>query len=520
MRKIEMEESSGSASASAMSPPPASAFPSALSESETDSIVGDDVWAALSDHEAQERADHEARWTNRGSRRVGGGEKGEDVRGKGDATPPPQHAQSNSTMTTRGYEGGGSAGGDGGGGERKSDTYSASLLAHDHLAYARMDDDGMETGLPTHTNSSMEEDHLISGAAAAVSDFVFLRNIRRQIRNEGWGAVPDLDHFFKSIYKYYYHRGAVPLVADTVVEAATLLFTSWMSVVLFVYVDWEALRTCRGADTCRKFLSEYFIDRPFSKVSLWMFLVLIYVLLVSGYCIISLVRCYRDITDAYRSKKYFEDHLGISERQLEGGCIEWDDVVSKVVELQRSGEHRVAIHAGSGDLDALVIAQRILRRENFLVAMLNCEVLELQLPFDLPWPLKGFNKPHLSASLEWSLHLCVMNFLFNHKMQLRPSFVADPESLKWRFLACGIAQAIFLPFLLYYSVMIFFLSNMYELKKSDQPLGPRHWTLLAQWKFREFNELPVGNLYFLYLFVACFQIHIIVHTISLLLLSA
>lgn len=86
------------------------------------------------------------------------------------------------------------------------------------------------------------------------------------------------------------------------------------------------------------------------------------------------------VKDAWESKHFFEQVLGISARKLEGGAVEWDrDVVAKMLELQQSGEYRIAI-SGQGDLDALVVAQRILRKENYLVAFFNCPMLDLTVP--------------------------------------------------------------------------------------------------------------------------------------------
>jgi hypothetical protein len=43
-------------------------------------------------------------------------------------------------------------------------------------------------------------------------------------------------------------------------------------------------------------------------------------------------------------------------------CRHWDrDVVTKLLELQQSGQYRIAIHGRMSD--ALVVAQRILRKE-------------------------------------------------------------------------------------------------------------------------------------------------------------
>ena len=137
---------------------------------------------------------------------------------------------------------------------------------------------------------------------------------------------------------------------------------------------------------------------------------------------------------------------------------------------------------GKSKLDALVIAQRIMRKENFMVAFWNLNVLDLRIPFR--------TEILYSKSLEWSIHLCILSYMYNYKYQLRPAFYMDPSSLKRRFVICGVLQAIFMPFLLLFMMLYFFLQNTHQWKSTKQYLGPREWSNLSKWNFREFNELP------------------------------
>jgi Autophagy protein ATG9 len=98
-------------------------------------------------------------------------------------------------------------------------------------------------------------------------DFVLLRGFRAWTTPEGWGAAADLDVFFGNLYRYYYHRGLVPLFCKGVVDLLILVFTGWLSVVLFAYVDWGALRTCHDESTCQAdFYAHYIRNKPLSFV--------------------------------------------------------------------------------------------------------------------------------------------------------------------------------------------------------------------------------------------------------------
>ncbi len=80
--------------------------------------------------------------------------------------------------------------------------------------------------------------------------------------------------------------------------------------------------------------------------------------------------------------------------------------------------------------------------------------------------------------------------MFSHKYQILNTFCMDPLSLQRRFIACGIAHAIFMPFLLLFMTLHFSMQNIYDFRSSQQYLGPREWSHVAKWTFREFNELP------------------------------
>ena len=227
-----------------------------------------------------------------------------------------------------------------------------------------------------------------------VDAFVVLPRFRLRPQAEGWGAVSNLDLYFSSLYSYFYNRGMVRIVGQGLVQLITLVFTLCLSVFLFVYVDWKALTTCIDEATCRSDLGDYLIARPFARWNLWTFLVVLYCFLFSAYTLFAMLSFLNTLQDAWQAKWVFEERLGISARRLQGGAVDWDrDVVSKLVHLQQSGEYRVAIHGSP--LDALVIANRIMRKENFLVALFNQPSL-----LDLSAPIPVFGNQLFCSSLE------------------------------------------------------------------------------------------------------------------------
>lgn len=97
----------------------------------------------------------------------------------------------------------------------------------------------------------------------------------------------------------------------------------------------------------------------------------------------------------------------------------------------------------------------------------------------------------MTRNLEWSLHVCLLHDMFDYRsFTLRRDFLHDEPGLRRRFVVAGLAQLALMPFLLVFMGMQFFLQNAQEWQQKKNYLGPRQWSPLAQWRFREYNEVP------------------------------
>ena len=79
--------------------------------------------------------------------------------------------------------------------------------------------------------------------------------------------------------------------------------------------------------------------------------------------------------------------------------------------------------------------------------------------------------------------------MFSHRYQVLNTFCMDPLALQRRFIVCGIAHII-CPSCYFFMILHFSMQNLYDFRSSQQYLGPREWSDVARWTFREFNELP------------------------------
>jgi autophagy-related protein 9 len=83
--------------------------------------------------------------------------------------------------------------------------------------------------------------------------------------------------------------------------------------------------------------------------------------------------------------------------------------------------------ATNAKLDAHDIANRIMRQENYLIALFNKDLLDLRTP--LPPILKQFITVEdgkgrmLTRALEWNLRFCLMEYLFDTHGRVRKVFL-------------------------------------------------------------------------------------------------
>ena len=159
--------------------------------------------------------------------------------------------------------------------------------------------------------------------------------------------------------------------------------------------------------------------------------------------------------------------------------ITWDEIVVRLVELQRTSRLVIV----KDDLTAHDIANRIMRKENFLIGMLNTGLLPV-LPFGPGYPAV------FSKALEWDLYVTILDAMFDKQFRIRQSFTLDVGALQRRFVLCGLLNLIFAP--CFAPIMLFlFLKRAEEFRRrpASSTLG-RDFSRHARWLMREFNELP------------------------------
>lgn len=179
------------------------------------------------------------------------------------------------------------------------------------------------------------------------------------------------------------------------------------------------------------------------------------------------VQYFFEIRRLLHIRDFYRYLLDIPEQDMQ--TVSWQDVVARIM-LLRDQNPRTATNTsphvrkflGSQSkerLDAHDIANRLMRRDNYLIAMINKDVLNLSLP--VPF-LR--NRQLFSKTMEWYLHYSILDMVFNERGEVRQEFLrADKrrglsQKLRQRLIFAGILNLLLAPIVLAYVVIVYFFT--------------------------------------------------------------
>ncbi|OBA24247.1 APG9-domain-containing protein [Metschnikowia bicuspidata var. bicuspidata NRRL YB-4993] len=320
-----------------------------------------------------------------------------------------------------------------------------------------------------------------------------------------WANIVNMDEFLMDVYYYYRGKGFSSIVLARVVDISILVFVLSFTTFLRWGIDYDFFFNgwSSNSDTnltlADLVIANFLMDRvPFS--------VKVFLLGFFGYTALRMLQLYFD----YRYKlsqllNFYKHLLGISD-DLELMTISWSTIVQRLMQLKDQNS-LTSTNANIppqflNDLNSKVrlnahdIANRIMRKENYMIALVNKDVLDLSIP--CPSFLRSVfsSKSVLTRTLEWNIKLCINNFVFSENGQINQDILKESsrnalaQELSSRFKMAAIINLILCPFIVTYFVLLYFFRYFNEYKSNPSSLlGLRQYTPWAEWKLREFNEL-------------------------------
>ncbi|KAF4589364.1 Autophagy-related protein 9 [Ophiocordyceps camponoti-floridani] len=304
-----------------------------------------------------------------------------------------------------------------------------------------------------------------------------------------WASTSNLDNFMRGVYQYYEGGGLWCILCANALWLLETLFVAVLLTLLGQCIDYAALPRSKSLD-------QIIVRQCTRKMSgLWNTGIWLY----SFFFLWKSAQYFLEIRRLLHIRDFYLHLLEIPEQDMQ--TVSWQDVVARIMSLRDQNPKtatnmpqnvRRFLGSQSKDrLDAHDIANRLMRRDNYLIAMINKDILDLSLP--LPF-LRG--RQLYSKTMEWYLHYSILDMAFNDFGQVRQDFLrADrrgqlSQKLKQRFYFAGLLNLIFAPVVFAYVVIVYFFMYYNEYQKDPKLAAARKYTALAEWKFREFNELP------------------------------
>ncbi|CCD22362.1 autophagy protein ATG9 NDAI_0A02040 [Naumovozyma dairenensis CBS 421] len=295
-----------------------------------------------------------------------------------------------------------------------------------------------------------------------------------------WANVENLDVFLQDVYDYYLGNGFTCIVLEKALNIITLIFVVYISTYLGYCIDYSHISTSKRLEDIK--IDQCYNNNitGFIKVLLWLFYIFIFLKMAQLYFDV------KNLTDIHNFYNYL---LNVSDNELQ--TIPWQNIIEQIMFLkdQNALTSNVVAMKAKNRIDAHDVANRIMRKDNYLIALYNSEVLYLSLPIPL------FRTNILTKTLEWNINLCITGFVFNESGFVKQMFLKESqrqylsEELRKRFMLAGVLNIILSPFLVTYFILLYFFRYFNEYKTSPGSLSARQYTPMAEWKFREYNEL-------------------------------
>lgn len=306
-----------------------------------------------------------------------------------------------------------------------------------------------------------------------------------------WNHIEDLDSFFTRVYHYHQKHGFSCMMLQEVLELIQFIFVVMFSVFLMECVEYSVLfkdvQPKHNITVGNKVtLADAIV--PAGQCIAGFSPTIVFCLLVSlVFWLLRVVKVVYHFFQYMEIRAFYSSALKITADELDS--MTWHEVQQKLLEVQT--EQQMCIH--KSELSELDIYHRILRFKNYMISMMNKDLLPLK--FNLPvlgeviFFTKGL-KYNLEMILFWGPWAP-----FENSWHLKEDFKKVgkrkevAKKLSKHILWIGLANFILCPIVLLWQVLYSFFNYAEVIKRDPSILGARRWSHYGRLYLRHFNEL-------------------------------
>ncbi|XP_039134774.1 autophagy-related protein 9 [Dioscorea cayenensis subsp. rotundata] len=310
-------------------------------------------------------------------------------------------------------------------------------------------------------------------------------------------SIADLDLFFERLYSYHREKGLRCIIIKWIFEILTVIFVTCFIGFCFLVINWNYLWNAKcgidafesGNRTC-DLAKEAFNQHPLAPFTITKGIIIGSMALLTFHGVLNFLQFIVQFQYMVKIRKFYYNSLKVTDLEIQ--TTSWQEILDKVVRLQESQKICVV-----KDLSAHDVMMRIMRKENYLIGMLNKGVLA----FSIPWWVPGAgptvnsrsngrqNRLILTKAFEWVLNWCIFQSMFDSKFCIRRDYLANPSLLRKRLMVIGVVIFILSPCLVIFMLVYLFLRHAEQFYHHPSTASSRRWSNLAKWIFREFNEV-------------------------------
>ncbi|XP_044266960.1 autophagy-related protein 9A [Tribolium madens] len=303
-----------------------------------------------------------------------------------------------------------------------------------------------------------------------------------------WNHIEDLDSFFSRMYQYHQRHGLYCMLLQEVLELIQFVFIVVLTAYVFHGINYPVLFKDVPPPTNATKVTLHDVVLPFGEcVSNFSALTWIALIIAIIVWILKLIRGVYHFFHFWDIKQFYNTALKIEDGELDN--LTWHEVQTKVRTVQI--EQQMCIH--KRELSELDIYHRILRQQNYLVAMVNKRLLPPRLKV-----------PFLGEVVYWTsglrLNIQLLFFWspwspFEHPWHLReeykkPNLRHDlANQFGKHILWLALANLVFAPIIFLWQILYAFFSYAAIIRKEPSLLAVRRWSLYGRLYLRHFNEL-------------------------------
>lgn len=299
----------------------------------------------------------------------------------------------------------------------------------------------------------------------------------------------NLDAFFSNIYQYHQLGGFAVVVTCCIFTALKFAFLFFCIIELTVCVKWDKLMNNSA-------IINDWADVISPPGVCWASLPPLAAICLTAAIVVFAVHLVRSsifLTQVWGVRRFCTIVLDLPTGDAELADITWSEVLHRLLSCQ----DQMKLSPSKPLLDELDIYNRILRRTNYLIGMINREAI----PFRFRVPNCLFPSHHYIYLPDF--YLLNLNYLlfwgpkspFLTYWKLRPEYkwltkrqeLADELATHSRIL--GLVGLCLSPFVLLIQLLLFMCSNSKRLRYEPASLFGRRWSNYAHYYLRHFNEL-------------------------------